>query len=156
MKASTTILCAVFLGLGVGAVLSACGGSVQAANRTPAILAGYCQWSSAITGPYFMTGLGGDSDCAPTQSSASDSGLPMTSEGTLKNLQALGWKEGDVITVLVNGVSTGITCTLPSGGGFGGTCSDMTHTASVKAGDLVAVEAATSASGKLQVALEKQ
>ena len=156
--ASAAIVCAVLFEVGLGIMLSACGGSVQAANGTPAILAGYCQWASFMPSPHFMTGLGGNADCGPTQSSVLDSGLPMPSMGTLKNLQVLGLKQGDVVSVYVNGTATQITCTLPTGGGPGGTCSDATHSAPVKAGDLVAVEANTTSAtpNYMQVALEKE
>ena len=156
--ASVSIVCAVLVGVGLGIMFSACGGSANAANTTPAIVAGYCQWGSSTPSPHFLTGLGGNVDCGPTQSSVSDSGLPMPSMEALKNLQVLGLAEGDVVTVYVNGNATQITCTLPTGGQPGGTCSDKTHSAPVNAGDLVAVEASTTspAGNYMQVALEKQ
>ncbi len=82
----------------------------------------------------------------------------MPSMGTLKNLQVLGLEQGDVVSVYVNGTAAQITCTLPTGGGPGGTCSDTTHTAPVNAGDLVAVEASTASPSPnyMQVALEKE
>jgi len=156
--ASAAIVCAVLFGVGLGIMLSACGGSAHAANATPAILTGYCQWASSTPSPHFLTDLGGNSDCGPTQSSVIDSGLPMPSMGTLQKLEVLGLKQGDVVSVYVNGTATQITCTLPTGGGPGGTCSDATHSAPVKAGDLVAVEASTTspALNYMQVALEKE
>jgi hypothetical protein len=82
----------------------------------------------------------------------------MPSAGTIQNLYMLSLR-GATATVLINGNSSTITCTVPSSGSLPGTCSDTTHTAAVKAGDLIAVQA-TLATGTeiqgVQVSLEKQ
>jgi len=162
MRQAAIVSCAVLLGIATGLVLSSCGSSVHAATNPVAILSGYSEWYSdnTVPAPVLVTGLGGDQFGDAIQSSAADSGLPMPSGGTLKNLHVAGLKQGDTVTVFVNGTVTAITCTLPTGGGTGGTCSDTGDSVPVQAGDLVAVMVNPPLTPhtlhSLQVALEKE
>lgn len=125
----------------------------QMTITTPAILSGYCDNGPTTS---FMIGLGSTSGCL---SNGSAMGLPIPSGGSLRNLRVNGLANGELVTVLINGISSGITCTLPVTPSTFGNCSDTTHTTTVAAGDLVAVEA-SSINGSpvqfIQVALEKQ
>jgi hypothetical protein len=157
MKDSVTLL------LIIAAVsMTGCGGSMNSTvhaqgNSTPAILSGTCDTSNLPTA--YMIGLGAADGCISLTGS-SNTGLPMPSAGTLQNLRVLTASEGAVVTVYINGSASALTCTIP-GNGFtpGSKCSDTTHTVSVSAGDLVAVQAATTSASSIgftQVSLEKQ
>jgi hypothetical protein len=83
-------------------------------------------------------------------SSANGEGIPMSSTGTLKNLfikaHAAGFNASSgVVSVLVNGVASTLTCTI----GTGSICNDATHTAAVNAGDLVLIQFTTQATETL-------
>ena len=86
---------------------------------------------------------------------------PIPSSGTLQNMRVLSGSTGAVVTVLVNGQPTSITCTVAGTGAFvpGSSCQDNTHSQPVSAGDLVAIQAATAVASsiqEMQVSLEKQ
>jgi hypothetical protein len=142
--------------------LTGCGGTMNGTvhaqgSSTPAILSGTCDTSNLPTA--YMIGLGGADGCVSLTGSG-NTGLPIPSAGTLQNLRVLTASEGAVVTVYINGTASALTCAVP-GNGFapGSNCSDTTHTVSVAAGDLVAVQAATttaSSIGFTQVSLEKQ
>lgn len=125
---------------------------------TPAILSGYCDAGGPPTSPdTFLVGLGGGAGCQ-SLIGTNNTGVPMPSAGTLQNLH-LSSLRGVTVTVMVNGNSTAMTCTVSSTGSLPGTCSDSTHTIQVAAGDLVAVQASSASSTQIQgvqVSLEKQ
>jgi hypothetical protein len=96
----------------------------------------------------YMPGFGGSATTCTTTTAAG--GMPAVNAGTIKNLQAkasAAAKNGNdgVITILKNGSSTGITCTI----GAGTACSDTTHSASVAAGDVLTITVTTAASETL-------
>lgn len=128
---------------------------------TPAILTGYCG-SSGLQSTAFMIGLGSTSTFCNSSTGDSNTGVPMPSAGTLKNLRVFGPNVGTVVTVLVNGTSSPLTCTQPLSTPYErGGCSDTTHTVTVLAGDLVAVQATIDPTRggdieNIQVSLEKQ
>jgi hypothetical protein len=144
-------------------VSTGCGGGLDttvhaAAATTPAILSGYCPASNTSTA--FMVNMGASDDCN-SLTGTSNTGLPIPSAGTLQNMRVLSGSTGAVVTVLVNGQPTAITCTVPGAGTFtpGSSCQDGTHTQPVSAGDLVTIQATTSVSSIVQgtqVSLEKQ
>jgi hypothetical protein len=108
-----------------------------------------------------MTGLGSTNGFCGSATGSDNTGLPMPSAGVLANLRVLSPNTGAVVTVLINGKSSPLTCTIPGSGAFapGSTCSDGAHTANVAAGDLVAVKITATAQSTVQateVALEKQ
>lgn len=75
-----------------------------------------------------------------------------TLAGTLKNLYLrIGTAQpasGNLIcTVLINGVASAITLTIPAGGAGATTYSDTTHTAAVSAGDRISFEFKNNATG---------
>jgi hypothetical protein len=105
----------------------------------------------------FMVGLGtvtlGSPQCLVQQPpNAPELGLPLPTQGSLKNLGvALSYREvGDgspvpvTVQVWVNGSPTALQCTATVSSGSGTPtivkCSDATHEIFVSAGDLVAVE----------------
>jgi hypothetical protein len=142
-------------------VLVGCGDSTVHAQQaaTAAILTGYCDASDLGTAPAtaFLTGLGGGTTCE-NLNGTNNTGVPMPSAGTLQNLHALSLR-GATVTVIVNGTSSTMSCTVPATGTLPGSCSDTTHSVQVAAGDLVAVEATQATSAQIQgvqVSLEKQ
>jgi hypothetical protein len=98
--------------------------------------------------------------CFNSYTPATVVGLPITSAGTLKNLtvasNATGSYSTITVNVYVNGLVTTMSCTLAPNS----KCADNTDTATVNAGDTVAVQlSATSVpAGTLSVhaSIEKQ
>jgi hypothetical protein len=77
-------------------------------------------------------------------------GIPMDHAGTLYVLQVLAGTAGTnsssgAFTVLKNGVTTALTCTV----GTGTSCLDGTHTVSFVAGDLISIEYTSQAADTL-------
>src|ERR1700682_1171923 len=132
------------------------------------ILSGYCAESSFF-GIVWLPGLGGP--YAPSCSTGFPfQGLPMGSDGTLRNMSvaSFGSVNGVVLTVYVNGAATSISCVLPDSpvpassnpppGSPTNACSDLTHTVQVKAGDQVGIGISANAIGQfrfLRASLEK-
>jgi hypothetical protein len=88
-------------------------------------------------------------------------GLPMPSAGTLKNLTVasnalVGSYPPILVSVYINGIVSNIGCPLNSSN----TCADNAHSATVNAGDTVAVQLSASSvlagSLSVHVSLEKQ
>jgi len=79
--------------------------------------------------------------------------------GTIANLQvvvgnALSSGQTLVVTLLDNGVQTGVTCTVPA---LGSTCSDTTHSYTIPAGDLTSWQIAiTNGNGSSTIAIAAQ
>jgi len=126
---------------------------------TPAILTGYCDASGPTSVPAtaFMIGFGASIGCH-SMTGSNNTGLPMTSSGTLQNLRVLSFLNNTTVTVNVNGVASPITCTV-TGTTAPFTCSDSTHKVQVSSTDLVAVVATVADSSivqGVQVAIEKQ
>jgi hypothetical protein len=153
---TSSLLVSIFVSVGCGGGINS---SVQAAAATtPAILSGYCPASNTSTA--FMANMGATDDCNSLTGS-SNTGLPIPSSGTLQNMRVLSGSTGAVVTVLLNGQPTALTCTVPGSGAFvpGSSCQDNTHTQPVSAGDLVAIQATTAVASSIQgmqVSLEKQ
>ncbi len=89
-------------------------------------------------------------------------GIMIALAGTISNLQVsssavvTGGTGKDVLTVLKNGTTSGITCTIT---GAAATCADTTHTAAVAAGDLLTFQFVTATSdtaANVTVAISKQ
>jgi len=107
-----------------------------------------CTGTFTASTTVYMPGFGGSATTCTTTTAAG--GMPAVNAGTIRNLQAkasAAAKNGSdgVITILKNGSSTGITCTI----GTGTTCSDTTHSASVAAGDVLTITVTTAASEPL-------
>ena len=71
---------------------------------------------------------------------AGTGGMFLSTPGMIKNLRVHSATNGfgagsGVITVKINGVASGVTCTI----GTGANCSDTTNSATYAAGDLVTV-----------------
>jgi hypothetical protein len=78
-------------------------------------------------------------ECSPTEA---DVQLPIPRSGTISNFNYrsfTGGTPGDVIVLRVNGTNTSIGCTT----GIGGSCSDLTDTATVTAGQAITIDAAS-------------
>jgi hypothetical protein len=134
----------------------------------PVILSGFCGISTILS-PGTVTGvllqLGSEDvsqpGCFNGYTPATVVGLPIPSAGALKNLTVasnalVGSYPPILVSVYVNGVLTSIGCTINSSN----TCADDTDSATVNAGDTVAVQLSASSvpAGNLSVhvSLEKQ
>jgi hypothetical protein len=130
-----------------------------APSNSSAVFVGGCNGTASAGSTLTLFGLGNFTALTCTQSGVAGS-IPMPSAGTLKNLRVVAVTAGvnassGVVTVMDNGVSTGITCTL----GTGTTCNDTTHTASVAAGDLILIQFTTQGAETLagvRATVEKQ
>src|SRR5882762_2151210 len=104
--------------VGVTIVCSACGDStVHAAQvNTAAILTGSCGASNLNIA--FMAGLGATDSTCNSATGSDNTGLPMPSAGVLANLRVSSPNTGAVITLLINGQPSLITCTVSGSGAF--------------------------------------
>ena len=121
--------------------------------------------SGAVTGVLVQLGSEDaiNSSCFNGYVAGSALGLPMPSAGTLKNLTVVSNVNGSypiAVSVYINGVSTSIVCTITTPN----TCTDTEtvtgHSATVSAGDTVAVQLSASnvplGSLSVHASLEKQ
>jgi hypothetical protein len=95
----------------------------------------------AFVDPLDTTGFIGDAGIPNLAGTAAEAGSPIAAGGTASNFRghvgsAVG-AGGIVLTLYLNGSATAISCSIPSGSS---SCSDLTHTVAVSAGDVIAVQ----------------
>jgi hypothetical protein len=121
--------------------------------QTSGILTGYCVNSPNAPGAY-LSGLGdvgngslGNTGCNTSSlppASLPAAPIPMPSNGVLTHLVATAIREGGgdvIVTLIINGSPTALSCALPTGNQNGArvSCSDEQDAVCVRPGDLVAV-----------------
>jgi hypothetical protein len=165
-------------------LLSLFGASIQSlaqdslGNRQqngPAILSGYCYGNSGLLqGLFFGLGANHDSACydglnAADTTGSQNTGLPMPSAGTLRNLTLVAYEPTSppappsyqvAIQVWVNSAPTALSCMITVAViNQAIKCTDNIHSVSVKAGDTITIMmTATPNNGTavtMNVALEK-
>jgi hypothetical protein len=98
----------------------------------------------AASSTVFMPGYGGVTTTCTGLGTTRTSGMPV-SAGTIKNLRVnmgTGGKANDKVTIEIAGVASALTCTY----GTATSCSDITHTAAVTAGQILTIAVVTGAS----------
>jgi hypothetical protein len=114
-------------------------------------LAGACTGTTlAAGGTLGLYGTGPNVSLTTCQAPTPGTGVPMTGPRTLLNLVVSAGTGGSgvgsgVVTVLKNGSTTTITCTI----GTGTFCTDGTHTVTAVAGDLISIQYTAAASDTL-------
>ncbi len=109
-------------------------------------VAGICTGTATSSSTLGLYGTGPNETTTTCTSTTLGSGIPMTYSGTLGYLYANATHAGvnassGVVTVLKNGATTTITCTI----GTGTFCEDRTHQVSFVAGDLISLQFTTQA-----------
>ena len=107
-------------------------------------LNGACTGTASSSSTLGLYGTGPNETTTACTSTTIGSGVPMSAPRTLQNLVVTAGTGGNaagsgVVTVLKNGSTTTLTCTI----GTGTACNDGTHTVSVVAGDLVSIQFTT-------------
>jgi hypothetical protein len=107
-------------------------------------LTGACTGTASSSSTLGLYGTGPNQTTTACTSTTIGSGVVMTAPGTLATLIVTASNAGasassGVVTVLKNGSTTTITCTI----GTGTACQDGTHTVSYVAGDLISLEFTT-------------
>jgi hypothetical protein len=128
-----------------GHVTTSAGSCATTAASIVTAFTSFCTGGTiAASSTVFMPGYGGVTTTCTGLGTTRTSGMPV-SAGTIKNLRVnmgTGGKANDKVTVEIAGVASALTCTY----GTGTSCSDVTHTAAVTAGQVLTIAVVTGAS----------
>jgi hypothetical protein len=119
------------------------GGTIVADGRS---MRGICTCTATSSSAMGLYGTGPNETLTTRVGITIGGGIPMTQARTVSTLQVTATHAGvnvssGVVTVLKNGSTTTITCTI----GTGTSCNDFTHTVSFSAGDLLSIQFTTQA-----------
>jgi hypothetical protein len=124
------------------------GASVSGGAKGQQIVIGKCTGVATASSTLGLWGAG--ASATPCTSTTVSQGVVMGAPGTLSGLAVAASAGGvnassGVVTVLKNGVTTAVTCTIGTSTG----CSDISHTAAYVLGDIISIQFTTQAADTL-------